>query len=115
MIYKFLRCAITLFMNLVYRPTIEGKENIPLQGSVILAGNHTDYLDWFLVVSSTKRTVHFLGKHLKKRRSTGHFPGRNNQQNFERDLALQNGSSLPFEEDEQSDRAICHHGKISML
>ncbi len=63
MIYKILRCAIALFMNLIYRPTIEGKENIPLQGSVILAGNHTDYLDWFLVVSSTKRTVHFLGKH----------------------------------------------------
>ena len=34
---------------------------------------------------------------------------------FERDLAFQNGCSLSFEEDEQSDRAICHHRKISML
>lgn len=37
-----------------------GLENVPLQGSVILAGNHPSYLDPVLVLLPIKRTVRFM-------------------------------------------------------
>ncbi len=48
--------------RLLFKPTIIGAENIPEGGRVILAGNHTHYMDCILVAASTKRVVHFLAK-----------------------------------------------------
>ena len=50
-----------LFRHL-FRPTIVGAENIPESGRVIIAGNHTHFMDCISVAASTKRVVHFLGK-----------------------------------------------------
>ena len=50
-----------LFRKL-FRPTIIGAENIPAEGRIILAGNHTHFMDCISVAASTKRVVHFLGK-----------------------------------------------------
>ncbi len=50
-----------LFRKL-FRPTIIGAENIPKEGRVIIAGNHTHFMDCITVACSTKRVVHFLGK-----------------------------------------------------
>jgi 1-acyl-sn-glycerol-3-phosphate acyltransferase len=44
-INAFLRLASIFVFNLFYRVTVKGQENIPLQGKVILAGNHCSYLD----------------------------------------------------------------------
>lgn len=60
--YRFARLVVTPFVKLVYRPTVIGKENIPKEGGVVLAGNHTNYFDSILLISCTKRTIHFLGK-----------------------------------------------------
>lgn len=60
-LYKISRQIIKLFMYL-YRPTIIGKENIPLNGKCILAGNHTNNLDSLLLISITKRNIRFLAK-----------------------------------------------------
>lgn len=60
--YRFARPIIKTFVKLVYRPTIVGKEYIPENGGVVLAGNHTNYFDSILLISCTKRTIHFLGK-----------------------------------------------------
>lgn len=46
----------------LFRPTIIGAENIPESGRVILAGNHTHFMDCITVAASTKRVVHFLAK-----------------------------------------------------
>lgn len=46
----------------LFRPTIIGAENIPEDGRIILAGNHTHFMDCITVAASTKRVVHFLGK-----------------------------------------------------
>jgi len=59
--YRFARPILKVFISL-YRPKIIGRENIPKDGRVVLAGNHTNYLDCVLLISSTKRTVHFLAK-----------------------------------------------------
>ncbi|MEG0799075.1 MAG: 1-acyl-sn-glycerol-3-phosphate acyltransferase [Bacilli bacterium] len=60
--YCFLRAIIGFFFKIIYRPTIVGKENIPTSGPVVIAGNHTNDLDAFLICISTKRMVHFLSK-----------------------------------------------------
>ena len=61
-LYRFLRPILTFLMKLIFKPKIIGKENIPKNGSMVLAGNHTNILDPVLLLSSTKRTVHFLAK-----------------------------------------------------
>ena len=62
LLYKVLRPIITVLFKLLYRPTIVGKENIKNNGRIILAGNHTNNLDCALLISSTKRNIHFLAK-----------------------------------------------------
>lgn len=61
--YKMVHPLIKLFICIAYRPLITGKENIPRNGKVVLAGNHTNYLDCLLLMSSISRPIHFLGKH----------------------------------------------------
>lgn len=59
--YKITKPILSIFIKL-YRPTIIGKEFIPKEGRVILAGNHTSYLDPLLVAYGTKRCVHYFAK-----------------------------------------------------
>lgn len=61
-LYKMLRPLITILFKSLYRPTIIGSENIKTSGRIILAGNHTHNLDCALLISSTKRNIHFLAK-----------------------------------------------------
>ena len=61
-LYKILRPVITCLFKNFYRPVIIGGENIPKEGRVVLAGNHTNNLDCILLISSTKRCIHFLAK-----------------------------------------------------
>lgn len=61
-LYIIFRPIIKWFCKIVFNPTYIGLENIPKTGSIVLAGNHTNYLDSILLISSTKRVVHFLAK-----------------------------------------------------
>lgn len=60
--YKIIRPILSTLFKFVYRPTIINKEIIPKTGKIILAGNHTNNLDCVLLLSSTKRQIHFLAK-----------------------------------------------------
>ncbi len=60
--YRAVRGPLAGIFSLIYRPTIIGRENIPKEGRIMLAGNHTNVLDCFLVGTSTKRCVHFVAK-----------------------------------------------------
>lgn len=62
LLYKILRPIITFLFKTLYRPKIIGSENIPKTGRIILAGNHTHNLDCAMLISSTKRNIHFLAK-----------------------------------------------------
>lgn len=60
--YILIRPIITFLFKLFYNPKIIGKENIPKTGKIIIAGNHTHIFDCLLLMSSTKREIHFLAK-----------------------------------------------------
>lgn len=60
--YSCMKSAAAAILKLLYRPQYEGLENIPADGKIILAGNHTNFLDCVLIASSTKRCVHFIAK-----------------------------------------------------
>ncbi len=61
-LYRILRPIIKIFTNIVFRPTYIGLENINQDKSFLLAGNHTSNLDCLILMSSTKRSIHFLAK-----------------------------------------------------
>lgn len=60
--YKIVRPVISILFKFLYRPTIIGLENIPKTGAIVLAGNHTKWLDPIMLIAVTKRQVHFLAK-----------------------------------------------------
>lgn len=60
--YKIVRPIVGVIFKILYRPTIVGRENIPKTGGVVLAGNHTKWLDPIMLIAVTKRQVHFLAK-----------------------------------------------------
>ena len=61
-VYRILRPIINGLFRFLYRPTIIGCENIPKTGRVVVCGNHTHNWDSAMLITSTKRTVHFLAK-----------------------------------------------------
>lgn len=61
-LYKITRPFITFLFKIIYHPKIIGKNNIDKNSPLILAGNHTSILDCLLLISSTKRNIHFLAK-----------------------------------------------------
>lgn len=61
-LYKFLKLIVTPLLKILYRPKAYGKENIPEEGGVIFAGNHTHAIDPVVVMVNTKRMVHYMAK-----------------------------------------------------
>lgn len=61
-VYYVLKPIVKFLFFLLYHPSFSGKENIPKKGGIVLAGNHTKSLDCLMLICSTRRCVHFLGK-----------------------------------------------------
>ncbi len=61
-LYKIIRPLLTFLFKLLFHPKIIGKKNIPNNTKAVLAGNHTNILDPILLLSATKRSIHFLAK-----------------------------------------------------
>ncbi|MCY0917131.1 lysophospholipid acyltransferase family protein [Streptomyces sp. H27-G5] len=49
-------------LRLLFRPRIEGLENIPAEGAAIIAGNHLSFSDHLLMPAILKRRITFLAK-----------------------------------------------------
>ncbi|MFF9002785.1 lysophospholipid acyltransferase family protein [Streptomyces achromogenes] len=49
-------------LRLVFRPRIEGLEQVPASGPAIIAGNHLSFSDHFLMPAVLKRRITFLAK-----------------------------------------------------
>ena len=61
-LYYFGRAILGPIFKLYYHPTIIGKENIPLDGAIVIAGNHKHLFDQCLTIVATKRGIHYMAK-----------------------------------------------------
>jgi len=62
-LYWFLKwIAIGPWLKLVFRPHVEGAENVPASGPAILASNHLSYADWLFMPLTLQRRVTFVAK-----------------------------------------------------
>jgi 1-acyl-sn-glycerol-3-phosphate acyltransferase len=62
-LYWFLKwIAIGPWLKLVFRPHVEGAENVPVTGPAILASNHLSYADWLFMPLTLPRRVTFVAK-----------------------------------------------------
>ncbi|MCE7008484.1 1-acyl-sn-glycerol-3-phosphate acyltransferase [Kibdelosporangium philippinense] len=62
MFYRALRAVCAIIAKVLFRPRVEGLENIPAKGAVILASNHLSVFDSILIPLVVTRQVNFLAK-----------------------------------------------------
>lgn len=62
MLYRLIKTLLGGVFKLVFRPTVEGRENFPAKGAVILASNHLSVFDSFVIPLTVPRQVNFLAK-----------------------------------------------------
>ncbi|HET6626667.1 MAG TPA: lysophospholipid acyltransferase family protein [Nocardioidaceae bacterium] len=62
MVYRIVRLVLATLFRVVYRPTVEGVENVPRTGALILASNHLSFVDSMVIPMVVPRRVAFLAK-----------------------------------------------------
>ncbi|MEO5744784.1 MAG: lysophospholipid acyltransferase family protein [Terracoccus sp.] len=62
MFYSLGRNVLYPLSHALYRPTIEGKQNVPRHGGVVVASNHLSFIDSFAIPLASPRQVRFLAK-----------------------------------------------------
>lgn len=62
MLYVALDAVVPPLVRLIWRPDVEGVENIPLTGPVLLASNHLAFMDSVVIPVVSPRKVVFLAK-----------------------------------------------------
>ncbi len=62
MLYTVMKRVVAPTARLIWRPTVEGLENVPATGPVILAPNHLSFIDSFVIPIVVPRRVNFLAK-----------------------------------------------------
>ena len=60
--YTIARLVIGLIFRVLWRPRIEGLENVPANGPVIIASNHLSFIDSVVIPLAVPRRVRFLAK-----------------------------------------------------
>ena len=81
MFYWFLkRVLLGPFLRLIFRPWVEGVENVPADGPAILASNHLSFSDSIFLPLMVERKVtflakidYFIGRGIKGRLTAGFF------------------------------------------
>lgn len=60
--YRNVRPLTSFLIKVLFHPQVIGLENIPKEGRLLFAGNHTKWLDPVMLVGVQKRQIHFLAK-----------------------------------------------------
>ncbi len=61
-VFRFLQLAIQVYLRLLFRIQMQGREHIPRRGKLILAANHISGYDPFVIGSLVPRGLYFLAK-----------------------------------------------------
>ena len=61
-LYKLSKIILGPIFKFYYNPTIINKEYIPLDGPILIVGNHKHLYDQCLSIISTKRGIHYMAK-----------------------------------------------------
>jgi len=56
----FLRLVAYPFANLIYKIKAVGRENVPIEGPVLLVANHVSFVDAILIAMANQRLVRFM-------------------------------------------------------
>ncbi len=62
MLYRLSRLVLLALLRTFWRPTVEGLQNVPRTGPVILASNHLSFIDSVVIPLVVPRRVVFLAK-----------------------------------------------------
>ena len=62
MLYQVIRKVAAPVVRTVFRPIVEGVENVPAHGPVIFASNHLSFIDSVVIPLMSPREVAFLAK-----------------------------------------------------
>ena len=62
MIYVTVRAVVRPLARAVWRPVVEGAENVPTEGPVLIASNHLSFVDSVVLPIVSPRKVVFLAK-----------------------------------------------------
>ncbi|KSU54195.1 acyl-phosphate glycerol 3-phosphate acyltransferase [Microbacterium enclense] len=60
--YVLGRSLIAPLARAIYRPRVEGRDNVPRTGPVIFASNHLSFIDSIAIPVAAPRPVHFMAK-----------------------------------------------------
>ena len=60
--HLLVRWLLAPFVRLLYRPVVQGGDNVPRHGPVIIASNHRAAVDTAVIALTAGRPVSFLGK-----------------------------------------------------
>ena len=61
-VYEIVRLATTIYSWILFRVRGIDAERVPPSGAVILAPNHSSFMDHFLIGASIRRKVQFMAK-----------------------------------------------------
>ncbi|WP_019631843.1 lysophospholipid acyltransferase family protein [Actinomadura atramentaria] len=62
MFYTFMSRVVAPVLRLIFRPRVEGLENVPHYGPLIVASNHLSFIDSFIIPLSLPRPVTYVAK-----------------------------------------------------
>lgn len=62
MFYRFMVRVVAPLLRMLLRPRIEGAENVPAYGPLIIASNHLSFIDSFIIPLAVPRPVSYIAK-----------------------------------------------------
>jgi 1-acyl-sn-glycerol-3-phosphate acyltransferase len=61
-IYRLLRVLVRALNRILFRTTVEGADQVPERGPVIIAPVHRSFIDFFVASEVTRRKLHYMAK-----------------------------------------------------
>jgi 1-acyl-sn-glycerol-3-phosphate acyltransferase len=62
MLYRVAHLVVLAVFRVLWRPTVQGRDNIPAAGPLIVASNHLSFIDSIVIPLAVPRKVVFLAK-----------------------------------------------------